>query len=51
MGVALFDELEEGRHVGTTEMIDGLQAGKEALLGQALKVVLTNILKPGQKRA
>ena len=43
----LLHKLEEGGHVWPTEMVDGLQTGEHAALGQALEVVLANVLKRG----
>jgi len=45
VAVFLLNELEERGHVGSTKVIDGLQPREHGLLGQALEVILTNILK------
>ena len=41
----LLDELEEGRHVRATEMVDGSEAGEHAPAVQTLEVVLHDVLE------
>ena len=43
VAVLLLDEFEEGRHVGPAKVIDGLEAGEHAALGDALEVVLADV--------
>jgi len=45
VAVLLLDELEEGWHVRTAEVVDGLQAGEHAAAVEALEVVLADVLK------
>ena len=45
----LLDELEEGGHVRSAEMVDGLQAGEHAAAVETLEVVLANVLKQNKK--
>ena len=47
----LLDELEEGGHVRSAEMVDGLQAGEHAAAVETLEVVLANVLKQNKKTA
>jgi hypothetical protein len=49
--VLLLDKLEKGGHVGTTKVIDGLQACEHALFREPLEVILTNVLKKQKERA
>ena len=37
-------KLEEGNHIGPTKMVNSLETGEHATVGDALKVVLANIL-------
>lgn len=46
----LLHKLEEGRHIGTTEVVDGLQTSKHTTALMALEVVLANILKEKETR-
>ena len=45
VAVLPLDEPEEGGHVRPPEVIAGLETGEETSLGEALEVVLTNVLK------
>ncbi len=45
VAVLFLHEFEERRHVRTTEVVDGLQAGEHASTVQALKMVFANVLK------
>ena len=47
VAVLLLDELEEGRHVRTAEVVDRLEAGEHAVLGDALEVVLADVQHGG----
>ena len=42
--VFLLDELEEGRHVRTSEVVDSLQAREHGPVREPLEVVLANVL-------
>lgn len=41
----LLDKLEEGCHVGSAEVVDGLQSSKHTAVAQLLEVVLAYVLK------
>ena len=45
VAVLSLDEFEERRHVGSAEVVNGLQPGEHAAVGQPLEVILTNVLK------
>lgn len=47
IAVLFLNKLEEWRHVGSPEMVDGSQSGEHAPLGQSLEVIFANIQHGG----
>ena len=47
VAVFLLHEFQEGRHVGSAEVVDRLESGEHTALGDALEVVLTDVQHGG----